>query len=282
VVALGREDTRSRVLVAWAFVLLGLVPTALLAGVQVDVASSGTSERVWLGVPLLLVQAAAVTAAALAGAGIREALGSQTFSWRQPVGAVVAVAALVTPLLGLGWWAVKGTDGVLDRRSVTAVPAYMTDAAKTDPRAGVLVVRGSQAAGFRYLLLHDRGLRLGDESVLPTSDEQKPLTALVANLASAPGDDVVTRLLGSGVRYVYAPRPVDQQLAGNLDSLGGVDQASALVAGSRAWKLPVPPGGQAPEPDHGGAWQPWLVALECLGVLVAGVFAAPTRKRVER
>jgi GT2 family glycosyltransferase len=283
VVALARSDTRSRVLVAWAFAMLGLVLTAVLAGVCVDVSSAETSERVWLGVPLLLVQAAAITAVAIAGTGIRAQLGSRAFGWRQPVGGAIVIAALVTPLLGLGWWAVTGTDGSIDRRAVTAVPEYMTDAAQADARSGVLVVRGSQNAGFRYLLLRERGLRLGDESVLPSAAEQEPLTDLIGKVASAPSGDVVTELLDTGVQYVYAPRPVDQQLAGNLDSLSGVDQASALVPGARAWKLQLPPQTQRPAAaDHPTGLHPWLVGLECLGVVVAAVFAAPSRKRVER
>jgi len=265
--------------VAWAFVLLGLVSTALLAGIRVELASTGTDERVWLGVPLLLVHAAGITAAAMAGTRIRDQLGGHAFGWRQPVGAVVAVIAIVTPLFGLGWWAVKGTDGAIDRRAVTAVPEYMTDAAARDPRQGVLVVRGNQADGFRYVVLRQRGLRIGDDSVLPTAAEQRPLTALVGELAGSPTGEAADRLRDTGVQYVYAPRPVDQQLAGNLDSLSGIGPASSLVEGSRAWKLEVTPGASE---DHGGGLHPWLVALECLGVVVAGVFAAPSRRRAER
>ncbi len=280
VVALARADTRARVLVAWGFALLGLLSTALLAGARVELDYLGTDVRVWLGVPLLLVQAAWVTAVSLAGAGIRERLADHAFGWRQPAGVVVAVAAVLAPLFGLAWWVATGADGVVDRRPVTAVPDYMTDAAQRDPRQGVLVVRGDQAGGFRYLLLRERGLRIGDDSVLPSAREQRPLTALVGVLASTPGPETVQGLADTGVRYVYAPRPVDQQLAGNLDSLSGVAPASSLVQGSRAWMLEAEPG-TVPR-RQGWVLYPGLVALECLGVVVVGVFAAPTRRRLQR
>ncbi len=280
VVALLRTDTRPRVLVAWSFAVLGLVATALLSGVRVEVASTGTDERVWLGVPLLLVQAAGITAAAIAGTGIRQQLGAYSFGWRQPLGVAVAVVAVASPLAGVAWWGLTGTDGVVDRREVTAVPEYMTDAARADVAQGVLVVRGSSRAGYRYLLLRDRGLRIGDDGVLPSAEEQRPLTSLVGTLASAPSDSTVETLLGRGVQHIYAPRPVDQQLAGNLDSLSGVSPASALAAGARAWKLEGTP--QRADADRGGPLHAWLVALECLGVVVAAVFAAPSRRRETR
>jgi hypothetical protein len=278
VVALARVDTRPRVLAAWSFAVLGLLLTSLLAGVRVELATSGTEERIWLGVPLLLVQASAITAAVIAGTGVRERLGSQAFGWRQPVGAVVVIAALVSPLLGLVWWAVEGTDGVIDRRPVTAAPEYMTDAAESDPAQGVLVVRGSSAGGYDYQLMRQRGVRTGDDSVLPTAQEQQPLTELVGSLASAPTNETVDGLLAGGVQYIYAPRPVDQQLTGNLDSLSGTASASALAPGARAWKLTGTP--ELPD-SEGGAWHPWLVALECLAIVVVAVFAAPSRRRAE-
>ena len=277
--ALARSDTRGRVTGAWCFVLLGLAGTALLSGVRVDLASTGSDERLWLGVPLLVVQAAAITAIAIAGTGIREQLTGHTFGWRQLIGAVVAILAVVTPLLGLAWWALNGTDGVIDRRPVAAVPEYMTDEAGRDPSHGVLVVRGSQDSGFRYLLLRQRGLRIGDDTVLPSADEQRGLTDLVGAVASVPTADTVDALARTGVQYVYAPRPVDPELAGNLDSISGVGPASALAEGSRAWKLEIPPDAEAIAADSGSWLQPWLVGLECLAVVVAAVFAAPTRKR---
>ena len=83
------------------------------------------------------------------------------------------------------------------------------------------------------------------------------------------------------MQYVYAPRPVDPQLAGNLDSTSGVGPASAIAEGSRAWKLESVPGDETVTPDSGSWLYPWLVALQCLAVVVAAVFAAPTRKRAE-
>lgn len=66
---------------------------------------------------------------------------SGSFGWRQPVAVATAVVAVATPILGLIWWTVVAPHGDLERRSATGLPAYMTDAMKTEARQRVLVVR---------------------------------------------------------------------------------------------------------------------------------------------
>ena len=62
----------------------------------------------------------------------------------------------------------------------------MTDAAAADPDHGILVVRGSRERGFTYVLLRGPGLRLGDDTVIPSAADQAPLTRVVEDLATAP------------------------------------------------------------------------------------------------
>ncbi|MGN6577293.1 MAG: glycosyltransferase, partial [Nocardioides sp.] len=125
--ALLRTDTRPRVLRAWVVVVLGLVAASVLSGVAVTPATSQVSQPVWLGLPLLLAQAAAVTAAAIAGAGVRALLTGVSCGWRQPVGAALVVLALLAPVAGLAWWVATGSGGPLDRRSAVTVPPYMSE-----------------------------------------------------------------------------------------------------------------------------------------------------------
>ncbi len=279
VAALLRPDTRSRVVPAWVVLAVSLAVTAVLAPLSTGLGSSPDRQPVWLGFPLLVAAAAALTAAATAGTGIRGRLSGASFGWRQPVGLVVVVAALLTPVVGLAWWVAGGNQGgPLDRRPAADVPTYMTDEAVADPLHGVLVVRGSRGSGFEYLLLRSAGMRLGDDSLLPTAQQQKPLTELVSRLVTAPQAADVAALSTYGVRFVYLPSPAAPQVAGNLDSVSGVTPASAVRRGAGAWQLDATPTDRSlPAPD-GGALRPWLLALQGLALLVAGVLAAPTRK----
>ncbi len=277
VAALARPDTRRTVVRAWVVLVSALLVVAVLAPLRTSLPASPVDQPLWLGFPLLVAQAAAITAAAFAGTGIRSRLTGSSFGWRQPVGGLVVLLAALTPVVGAGWWVWTGSDDPLDRRVPSLVPAYMTDAAAADPVRGVLVVRGSRAGGFDFQLLRQPGLRIGDDTALPSAADQARLTTYVQGLAGAPQPSDVAGLARLGVAYVYVPPPADIGLVGNLDSVSGVTPGSALTPGARAWQLEAAPSrADLPEPD--GAARPWLLALQGAALLVAGVLAAPTRR----
>ncbi len=277
VVALLRSDTRTRVVRAWGVLLVGLLTVAALSGRVYDVPGSSAPEPIWLGFPLLLVQAGAITAAALAGVGISSLISGSTFGWRQPVGLVVVVAAVLSPVAGLVWWAATGVSDPLDRRPADQVPAYMVEAARSDADNGVLIVRGNRDQGLEYSLLRGDGQRTGDDTLVPTDEEQAPLTELVGNLAMTGETEDIEALSAHGVEFVYAPRPVDPVLAGNLDSVSGVAEASTIRPGTRAWQVEAEPTGKA-LPDDPSLLLPWLLAAQGVALFIAVVSAAPTRR----
>jgi len=278
-VALARPDTRTGVLRAWTVLAAALLVTAVLAIGTHATAASPTAQPLWLGFPLVVAQGAAVTAAALAGTGIRRRLAGANFGWRQPVGVLVVALAALTPVVSALWWVWSGSGGPLDRGRATDVPTYMTDAAADDPDHGILEIRGSRTRGFSYVLLRGPGARIGDDGVLPAQDAQAPLTRVVENLATTPEPADVAALSRFGVSYVYAPAPADISLVGNLDSVAGVTTGSATRRGARAWQVERAPTGTAlvREADP---LRPWLLALQGIAVVVVAVLAAPTRKVV--
>jgi GT2 family glycosyltransferase len=263
--ALLRRGTRTAVIVAWAGLLTGLAGAVLL-----------DAFGVWAGFPLLLAQGAAVTAVAVAGTGITGQLAGRSFGWRQPLGLVVAVAALLTPVVGVLWWATAGVGGPLDRGPAHRIPAYMTDAAVRDTDQGVLVVR-REGAGLGYTLLRGEGVRLGEDTVASNGEAQERLTALVAGLATAPTAQQVAELGGYGVKFVYLSPPGHRDLAGNLDSVSGLRPASALIPGSRAWELEAEPTREA-LPEPGMSFRPALLVLQGFAVVAVVVLAAPSRR----
>ena len=277
VAALARPDTRRSVLKAWVVLVAAQGLTAVLAPGTFSIASSPTAQPLFLGFPLVVAQAAAITAAALAGTGIRRRMAGASFGWRQPVGVLVVVLAALAPVVSALWWVSTGSDRPLERGPATDIPTYMTDAAAADPDHGILVVRGNRALGFSYVLTRTPGVRLGDDSVMPSTTEQAPLTRIVEDLATAPEPEDVAALSRLGVAYVYVPRPADIGLVGNLDSVSGVTTGSASRPGDRAWQLEAAPTG-ADRPSGADPLRPWLLALQGLAIVVVAVLAAPTRK----
>jgi GT2 family glycosyltransferase len=265
VAALARRSTRPVVVAAW-----GVVVAALAAAVLLD------AEAAWAGFPVLLAQAAAIAAAAVAGEGIGSRLSGRSFGWRQPLGLVVVLAALVSPLAGLVWWVVSGVDGPLDRRAPHGIPTYMTDAALRDQDNGILLVRGD-GDRLGYSLLRGEGMRIGDDTVAAPDAHRAELTEIVAGLATAPSADHVARLSRHGVEFVYLAPPADRDLVGNLDSVSGLSAASALRPGARAWQLDAEPSSDALPPAQPSA-RPWLLTAQALAVVAGAVLAAPTRR----
>jgi hypothetical protein len=278
VAALARRDTRAKVLPAWVVLLVALAAMALLAGHFFLPRGHVLAQPVWWGLPLLVATGAAVCAAAVAGADIGSTLSGVSFGWRQPVGVLVGVAAVLSPAAGLVWWLVTGTQGPVTRGPAEPVPAYMSEAAATRPTNGVLVIRGSSKQGFEYVVLRGDGLRIGDDSVLPTVTAQQPMTSLVGDLAASPDSQDIATLARHGVRYVYLPAPADPRLAGNLDSVSGLNFASAVRRGSRAWQVELPPSARA-LPTPSGSWRPLLLAVEAVALLMAAVLALPSRRQ---
>ena len=276
--ALLRPDTRPAVLRAWLVVVVALGTTAVLAAGTFAVTGDPAEQPLWLGFPLVVAQAAGITAAAIAGSGVRDRLTGADFGWRQPAGAAVVVLALLTPVVAGVWWVLEGSGGPLDRGRASDVPAYMSDAVADDPADGVLVVRGSRQAGFTYLLLRRPGVRLGDDAVLPA-----PLGPGAADPhRGGPRERADPRrrrrLSRAGVAFVYAPAPADPSLVGNLDSVSGVSRGSATGAGSRPGSSrPPPTGPRSASPVTSCA--PGCCSCRASPSLVVVVLAAPTGGR---
>lgn len=280
VAALARPDTRTRVLRCWWVLVVTLLVVAPLAALHLHLASGVQPQPLWLGFPLVVAHGAAICAATIAATGIRGQLGRAAFGWRQPVGAVVVLVALLGPVAGLVWWGLAGSDNPLDRRPANPLPTYMTDTAASDPSRGVLEVRSERGDGFSYVLLRGPGLRIGDDTVLPRAEDQQELTGLVARLVSAPEPEDVAAMGRLGIGFVYVPPPADIRLAGNLDSLSGVTPGSAVLPGSRAWLVD---GGTRTAPEvPTSELRPWLLALQGVTLLVVVVLAAPTRQGATR
>ncbi len=264
VAALVRRGTRPVVVASWVVLVVAVATAVLLDG-----------AGAWAGFAVLLAQAAAVTAVAVAGEGIGAQLSGRSFGWHQPVGLVVVLGAVLSPLAGLVWWAATGVDGPLDRGAPHDIPAYMTDAALRDPDNGILVVRGEDG-GLGYSVVRGEGARLGDDSVMPPAEQQADLTELVADLATAPSAEQVQQLAGHGVEFVYLAPPADPDLVGNLDSVSGLSSASALRPGSRAWQLDTEPSREAP--PSASLMPRVLLVVQALALVLALVLSAPTRK----
>ncbi|MDN5896551.1 MAG: hypothetical protein L0H93_21335, partial [Nocardioides sp.] len=273
-VALLRGRTRTAVVSCWVLVALAAAVAAVLSRVTIDL-PAGVSQP-GLGFSLVLIQGALIVAVMIAAHGMREVVGGGSFTWRQPVAAVLAALIVVVPLGGLAWWLVDG-DNLFEDPDNSGVPAYMTQAVQDDPSNGVLIVRGNVGDGLTWTVRRGDGITLGQDEILALTDIDDSLDKHVTELVSQADEKTVMDLAAQGIEYVVLPSPADAQVAATLDSTSGVTQASTADRSTRAWELDAQVDAAAIDGD-GPWWHPWLLALQVVAVIVVAVLCGPSRR----
>ncbi|WP_404952549.1 glycosyltransferase [Streptomyces sp. ARC12] len=222
--ALLREDRQFAVRTAWAVALVGFLFAAVANG------------STWAG-PATLVYGAALIAAALVGAdGARIRVAEQSFGWRQPVAALIALAAGAAPVLAAFGWMIGGADGPLERRDPVQVPAFVAEESTTRDQPRTLVLGGSSPDSVAYSLVRGSGARLGDGELTEAGGSNSHLDKVVANLVAGSGADQGGQLSGFAIRYVLVRDGAPRQMSRVLDSTPGLSRLSQLD-GSALWRV---------------------------------------------
>ncbi|MFE9291003.1 glycosyltransferase family 2 protein [Streptomyces olivaceus] len=221
--ALLRSERQPAVRTAWAVALVGLVLSVL------------SNRSAWAG-PATLVYGIALLAAATLGAdGARSRVAEQSFGWRQPVAALIALASAVGPLIAAAGWVIGGADGPVERRDPVQVPAFVAEESRTRDQARTLVLDSDSAAHVSYMLVRGSGARLGDGE-LADGGGNEALDKTVANLVAGSGADQADQLGGYAVRYVLVHKGAPRDVTRVLDATPGLSRLSQQD-GSGLWRV---------------------------------------------
>ncbi|MEU6804391.1 glycosyltransferase [Streptomyces neyagawaensis] len=222
--ALLRSERRLAIGTAWTAALVGLVFAVL------------SNNSTWAG-PATLVYGIALLAAATLGAdGARARVAEQSFGWRQPVAALIALAAAVGPLLAAAGWVIGGADGPVERRDPVQVPAFVAEESGTRDQARTLVLDSDSPAEVSYTLVRGSGVRLGDAELTAAAGRNRQLDKVVANLVAGSGADQADELGGFAVRYVLVRRGAPREMSRVLDATPGLSRLSQKD-GSALWRV---------------------------------------------
>ncbi|WP_299541954.1 glycosyltransferase [uncultured Streptomyces sp.] len=222
--ALLRGERTTAIRTAWAVALIGL----LFAGI--------TNGSAWAG-PATLVYGIALIAAAVLGAdGARIRVAALSFGWRQPVAALIALAAGVAPALAALAWMAGGAAGPLERRDPVQVPAFVAEESGTRDQPRTLVLGGDSESSVSYSLVRGSGARLGDAEILEAAGGNSRLDKVVANLIAGSGADQGGQLSGFAVRYVLVRDGSPRSMSRVLDATPGLSRLSQLD-GSALWRV---------------------------------------------
>lgn len=265
--ALLPRATRVPVILCWLVTLVASVVGAVLGTLEFSLPALDTPAG--LGGPLLVAQAALVTAVVLGAEGAARAVLGRTV---RAIGIAAAVAAAVVPLAGLGWWLTDGGD--LSSEDDSVVPVHMVQRSVLGPEHGVLVVSGDIATGLTYTIHRGDGVTLGEQEILALSPVDAADAAVVSDALSRPGADVADRLGALGIQFVLLTAPVDGAVAASLDATAGLVAASS-DAGTQAWEVERPLDPEAVA-GAGSALRPVLLVLQVAALLLVLVLCVPT------
>ncbi|MFE0388332.1 glycosyltransferase [Streptomyces bungoensis] len=222
--ALLRSERRLGILTAWAVALAALVFAAL------------SNHSAWAGPATLVYGIALLAAAALGADGARARVAEQSFGWRQPVAALIALASAAGPLLVAAGWMIGGADGPVERRDPVQVPAFVAEDAGTADRARTLILDSDSTARVRYSLVRGSGARMGDAELAAADGENTRLDKVVANLVAGSGADQAGQLGGFAVRYVLVHQGAPREITRVLDATPGLSRLSQQD-GSALWRV---------------------------------------------
>ncbi|MFC8423738.1 glycosyltransferase [Streptomyces sp. NPDC057236] len=245
--ALLRSERRTAILTAWAAALVGLVFAVL------------SNSSAWAG-PATLVYGVAVLAAATLGAdGARARVAEQSFGWRQPVAALIALACAIGPLVAVAGWVIRGADGPVERRDPVQVPAFVAEESGTRDQARTLVIDSDSTDRVGYVLVRGSGARMGDAEIAAVDGGNTGLDKVVANLVAGSGADQADQLGGFAVRYVLVHPGAPREVTRVLDATPGLSRLSQQ-AGGALWRVDRQVARASIVPAEGGDGEPVPVA----------------------
>ncbi|MFC9058425.1 glycosyltransferase family 2 protein [Streptomyces sp. NPDC057074] len=222
--ALLRSERQLGIRAAWAVALAGFVFAVL------------SNRSTWAGPATLVYGIALLAAAALGADGARSRVAEQSFGWRQPVAALIALASAVGPLIAATGWMIGGADGPVERRDPAQVPAFVAEESRTRDQARTLVLDSDSTAHVGYMLVRGSGARLGDGELAAGDGENSTLDKIVANLVAGSGADQADQLGGFAVRYVLVHKGAPREVTRVLDATPGLSRLSQQD-GSGLWRV---------------------------------------------
>lgn len=210
--ALLRTDRRFAVRTAWAAALAALLLAVVL------------NRGGWAGPATLVYGLALLAAAALGADGARERVAARSFGWRQPLAALIALAAAAGPLTAAAVWLVAGADGPLQRRDPVQVPAFVADAGGDDNQTRTLVLDLDPPATVSYSLVRGSGARLGDADIAARTGSDPRLDKVVSNLVAGSGADQSGQLGSYAIRFVMFRPGGPEEIRRVLDATPGLSR----------------------------------------------------------
>jgi len=218
-------------------VLGGLALVVGLLQIVVLVTPPGASAelRPWPGQAVLVLSLALIAMAAIAVDGLRDRFIGSNFTLGQPLALVVALTAILAPILSAVWLG-AGLSSVVRKEPASSLPAFVAADAESAQAPRTLIIATDVAGRVKYSLINGTGPLLGDAETGPPASVWEALDPFVAAMASGRGGDEIEALAGYGVRYVVMAPGSLPELIPTLDGEPGLRRLSSS-GGEVLWRV---------------------------------------------
>ena len=215
-------------------VALFFIATAAIFGSR-QVAGHGqfVPEALWVGSLLVIPTLAAITAGVVMVDRYVPRIAESSLDYRHLLLGSVASLSILSILASLAWWVGAPQSAPLQRKSGTALPAFLSANAQTDERFKTLVIR-NESDQIRFFIARDQDLQLGEADVMVGLAPD--VNRAIVNLVTGAGIDSSQVLAEFGIRYVFLAKPFNEELVRTIDSVGGFTRASSTAEGV-TWKV---------------------------------------------
>lgn len=213
--------------------LFFIAAAAIFGSRQVAGHGQFVPEALWVGSLLVIPTLAAITAGVVMVDRYVPRIAESNLDYRHLLLGSVAGLSILSILASLAWWVSAPQSAPLQRKSGTALPAFLSANAQTDERFKTLVIR-NESDQIRFFIARDQDLQLGEADVMVGLAPD--VNRAIVNLVTGAGIDSSQVLAEFGIRYVFLAKPFNEELVRTIDSVGGFTRASSTAEGV-TWKV---------------------------------------------
>ncbi len=227
--ALSSGMARKYAEIGLAFLLIA----TLLSVLTISGHASAKSEILWTGSLLAYATIASLCAGVVILHGLRQKLANVRFHYRHILAGLAIGTTIFYGLSASIWVITSGAASPVRANHPSVLPSFLA----VTPGVKTLVLRnisGSKTDTISFFIARESDAMLSDPDVAPA--DSKDLEVAVREIVDGSGISSSKVLAAYGIKYLFMKKPVDTQLAREVDGLGGFLRTSSTQAGI-VWKV---------------------------------------------
>lgn len=227
--ALSSGMARTFAEIGLAFLLIA----TLLSVLTISGHSGAKSEILWTGSLLAYATIASLCAGVVILHGLRQKLANVRFHYRHILAGLAIGTTIFYGLSASIWVITSGATSPVRANHPGVLPPFLA----VTPGVKTLVLRnisGSKADTISYFIARESDAMLADPDIAPA--DSKDVERAVREIVDGSGIGSSKVLAAYGIKYLFMKKPVDTQLAREVDGLGGFLRTSSTQVGI-VWKV---------------------------------------------